>query len=253
MIESAERHRDRVIESAKLNIRFRKKLLRYSFGSSAILVVCLATTSIWWSVETRNRTSDFASILETTLGVLTMLFVWALFLSVVWNVTLLIALHRTQRELEFKELDRIMVLGNRDEGEADSNEPWERALAHMEHYWQTNLSQVSSIYNISLGVMILGFVTIATGIVIGFVDSDRVQISYVAGAAGVITEFIGATFLFIYRSTMNQANTNVTTLARIHAIGLSLRVTSDITDEDKKNEVRAAVASRIVPSETQSS
>ena len=41
----------------------------------------------------------------------------------------------------------------------------------------------------------------------------------IAAFSGIITEFIGATFLFIYRSTMQQATNYSKTLERINSVG----------------------------------
>lgn len=50
--------------------------------------------------------------------------------------------------------------------------------------------------------------------------SDTIKPALVAGVSGIITQFIGATFMVIYRSTMTQANEFMVILERINTVGM---------------------------------
>lgn len=45
---------------------------------------------------------------------------------------------------------------------------------------------------------------------------------------GIITEFIGATFLFIYKSTVEQAIRYTSSLERINSVGMSMQILDTI-------------------------
>ena len=64
--------------------------------------------------------------------------------------------------------------------------------------------------------------------------------------AGIITEFIGATFMIIFRSTMQQASSYVNTLARIHSVGMAVQVVNEIDDGGIQNQARAAIATTLI-------
>ena len=64
--------------------------------------------------------------------------------------------------------------------------------------------------------------------------------SLVAAISGIITQFIGATFMVIYRSTMAQANGFMTVLERINAVGMAVQILDSMPEgTDLKNATRA--------------
>src|SRR5262249_34589638 len=82
---------------------------------------------------------------------------------------------------------------------------WDLARATLEAYFNRNLSQISWIFWLSVSVMMVGFFIIAFGIWQAVRSQGIVTPAAMATLAGIITEFIGATFLFVYRSTIQQA------------------------------------------------
>ena len=61
---------------------------------------------------------------------------------------------------------------------------------------------------------------------------------------GVITEFIGATFLFVYRSTVEQAVNYTRTLERINSVGMAMKILDTISDDSR--ELRDQTKAEIV-------
>jgi ABC-type multidrug transport system fused ATPase/permease subunit len=128
---------------------------------------------------------------------------------------------------------------------------WDLARVRLEQYFDRNLSQVRSIFWLSLGVMVLGFFIVIAGISQTFTvvnqaaqasGSDQNKLlqslvispALVGGIAGIITEFLGATFLFVYRSTVQQAGMNIRTLERIHSVGMAMQILDTISDDAKQ-------------------
>jgi hypothetical protein len=62
---------------------------------------------------------------------------------------------------------------------------------------------------------------------------------FVTVAAGIITEFIAATFLVIYKSTMAQAQEYVRMLERINAVGMSLQVLNTLKTDNEELKAKA--------------
>lgn len=124
---------------------------------------------------------------------------------------------------------------------------WDLARSRLELYFERNLSQIKSIFWITLIVMAAGFVMIGYGINKAF-DNQSINASLLAAASGVLTEFISVTFLFIYRSTMSQASDYVRTLERINAVGMSMQILDSIPDSEAelKNKVRADLVTNIL-------
>jgi hypothetical protein len=55
----------------------------------------------------------------------------------------------------------------------------------------------------------------------------------VATVAGLITEFIGATFLILYRSTIQQAAGYTKALERINAVGMAMQILDTLSGESR--------------------
>ena len=90
------------------------------------------------------------------------------------------------------------------EAEPEKVKPaWDLARVKLELYFDRNLKQINYIFWLSVAVMVVGFGFILFGIARAFapegdsVNTKTINPAVVATIAGVITEFIGATFLFL--------------------------------------------------------
>lgn len=113
---------------------------------------------------------------------------------------------------------------------------WDLAKARLELYFDRNLSQINYIFWLSVIVMAVGFCFILYGIRNTFAStqSNFITPAVISGLAGVITEFIGATFLFLYRSTIQQAASYTQTLERINSVGMAMQILDTISSDSKE-------------------
>jgi hypothetical protein len=131
------------------------------------------------------------------------------------------------------------------------NEPtaaWDLARIKLENYLNRNLTQIQWIFVWTVIVMIAGFCIIGYGIVKAYEPQTKITASVVTAASGVIVEFIGATFLIIYKSTMQQAKDYVTVLERINAVGMSVQILESISKEEIKlqDSTKADLAKKLL-------
>jgi len=124
---------------------------------------------------------------------------------------------------------------------------WEVSRLQLEVYIRKNQSQVNSIFWVTLIVMLVGFGLVGFGVYHAVTDS-AISVAVLTTASGVITQFIGATFLFIYKSTIAQASTYVETLERINSVGMAVQILDSIPDDqvETKNNARAEMVSKIL-------
>ncbi len=115
---------------------------------------------------------------------------------------------------------------------------WELARVKLESYFNRNLSQITYIFWLSVGVMVIGFGIIVWGIYQSIKLPGILAPAAIATVAGIITEFIGATFLFIYRSTIQQAVKYSQTLERINSVGMAWQILDTMPDETKSNDIK---------------
>jgi hypothetical protein len=122
---------------------------------------------------------------------------------------------------------------------------WQLARTRLENYFDKNLFQVNMVFWLAVLVMTAGFLVVLWGVK-NTIDGGHG--GEIAAGAGVITQFLGATFMVIYRSTMQQANDFMTVLDRINNVGMAMQVLDQISDEPAalKNEVRAKIVDRLL-------
>ncbi len=109
---------------------------------------------------------------------------------------------------------------------------WDLARTKLESYLDRNLSQVRSIYWLTLLVMFVGFGFILYGLYNAFQFPDKLPVSIVASASGVVVSLIGGSFLLIYRSILAQSKEYVSVLERINAVGMAVQVISNIPEDN---------------------
>ena len=104
----------------------------------------------------------------------------------------------------------------------------------LENYLDRNLSQIKSIFWLTVLVMTTGFTLLIVVAYEGFQDPKNFNASIFTTVSGVVVSFIGGTFLVIYKSTMAQAKDYVTMLERINAVGMSVQILETLNDSDKQ-------------------
>lgn len=128
------------------------------------------------------------------------------------------------------------------------NEPqaaWDLARVKLESYLNRNLRQVEWIFVLTLFVMFAGFIIIGYGVLHVYQSPENFKPSVVVTASGVLVEFIAATFLVIYRSTMEQARSYVSMLEKINAVGMSIQIL-DTMKSSETDKFRAQLAMELL-------
>ena len=82
--------------------------------------------------------------------------------------------------------------------------------------------------------MLAGFTLIGFGVYTVIDTPDKIIAAVIASISGVLVNFIGATFLVLYKSTMSQAKDYVSVLERINAVGMSVQILETLEDDDEK-------------------
>jgi glucan phosphoethanolaminetransferase (alkaline phosphatase superfamily) len=124
---------------------------------------------------------------------------------------------------------------------------WELAQIKLENYLNRNLSQVKWIFFWTIIIMLLGFGLITWGIVKVYQSNNNFNASIVATVTGIVIELIGASFLFVYKSTLQQAKEYVSVLERINVVGMSLQVIESIeNNKDLKDQAKLDLSKQIL-------
>ena len=152
-----------------------------------------------------------------------------------------------QRQIEERTREKIDLAEKKVEREPDKAKPaWDLARVTLEAYFNRNLNQVTAIFWVSVVVMFVGFGIVIWGITQDLQSPSSPLVAVITGSSGIITEFIGATFLFIYKSTMRQALDYTKTLERINAVGMAMQILDTIPDEATSSDLKSITKAEVV-------
>jgi hypothetical protein len=147
---------------------------------------------------------------------------------------------RTKRATAKEQAQKIEKAESRAEAEPEKAKfAWDVARVKLEAYFDRNLTQVNQIFYVALAVMFVGFAFIMWAVWLSIGQPKITPTSLVASSAGILSQFIGATFMLIYRSTTSQANSFMSVLERINPVGMSIQILDSIPEGDEKNHTRA--------------
>lgn len=193
--------------------------------------------SVRWAIPARP---NFLRVVLPGLATL-LVFVLALF-----------SLHSMNQRWRYEEQQLKDAQAKAAENPEQASPTWEFAGTNLQQYFSRNLAQVRQVFYVSVGVMLVGFSFVIYGvyeqIALQQVDANHISPpTWVASICGLITQFIGATFMVIYRSTMTQANEFVSVLDRINTVGIAVKVLDQIpNDNSDKNIARVEFIRNLV-------
>ena len=94
--------------------------------------------------------------------------------------------------------------------------------------------------------IIIGFGIIIWGISQTIQTPDIITPGIIASLAGIITEFIGATFLFVYKSIIKQASDYSKTLENINSVGMAMQILDTIPNDTKEDDLKNKTKAKLV-------
>jgi hypothetical protein len=122
---------------------------------------------------------------------------------------------------------------------------WDLARLKLESYLNRNLAQVRSIFWLTAFVM---FSFVGYGSYEAVNNAADFKAATLTTVAGLLVNFIGATFLVLYKSTMEQSKEYVAILERINAVGMSVHVLEKIDggSVELKNSTTAKLSMKLL-------
>lgn len=127
-------------------------------------------------------------------------------------------------------------------------------LSYLEGYVAQTRMQAEQSFQLCKRVAIAGFVILAIGIGIGItsnlIKGWQLEVAYLAGVAGVLTEFISGVFFYLYNRTLQQLNLFHDKLVATQQMSMSFLANSHIsmveTRDTSKAELSKLLMSRAV-------
>ncbi|MBI5538524.1 MAG: hypothetical protein HY951_00560 [Bacteroidia bacterium] len=122
----------------------------------------------------------------------------------------------------------------------DTNSELNYARKRLDKYFDDNQSNLKYIFWISIILIISGFLMLVIVFILYFKIPDS-NLTLPGSFFGIILEFIGTIFLFVYKSTIQQALKNTSTLENISNVSLAIKILNEIVEtENNKSEITNA-------------
>lgn len=116
------------------------------------------------------------------------------------------------------------------------------SLNQLTEYYTINKSQARNSFRFSVFAVIVGLATLLAGIWLFYLDeTPNVEMTAISGIAGILAQFIGGAYFYLYRKSLEQLNFFFGQLVKMQDTMLSVRLCDQISPEDRQNELREKV------------
>jgi hypothetical protein len=120
-------------------------------------------------------------------------------------------------------------------------------LNQTTEYYAISKRQAQSSFGFSVFASVVGLAVLVAGIwVFYFSDAKNLSLATVTGIAGILSEFIGAAYFYMYRKTISQMNFFYVYLARLQDTMLAVKLMEDMDDLAKQVVLREKIVMALI-------
>jgi hypothetical protein len=121
------------------------------------------------------------------------------------------------------------------------------SLNQLTEYYAINKSQARNSFSFSVFAVIVGLATLIGGIWFFYLtEKQNIQLATISGIAGVLIQFIGGAYFYLYRRSLDQLNYFFNQLVKMQDTMLSIRLCEQIVPKERQNELRETVILRLL-------
>jgi hypothetical protein len=229
-----------------------------SLGVSAFSYVNPATTISLFSRELELGGATYADMKQRIDFVATIASVVAAYALALCGLSLVASVTdpdtREQVELEQLKTERRTIEANIAEhgGDADVLHTINLSLVQLTEYYTLSKNQARGSFLISVAALIFGFITLISGVWLLYLpvsDTSGVRaVSVVSVIGGVLTQFIGASYFYLYNKTIYQLNYFYDRLVALQDTMLAIKLCDGIGDKDRQAALRETLILAIMDS-----
>ena len=125
-------------------------------------------------------------------------------------------------------------------------------VSALEGYVAQTRIQAEESFSLSKVIAVAGFVLLVAGIALGFYTSiagkGKLEASYLASIAGIVTELISGVFFYLYNRTLQQLNLFHDKLVMTEKMAMSLLASSLVSDATKRDDSKVDLAKALMSS-----
>ena len=132
------------------------------------------------------------------------------------------------------------------------------SLNQLNEYYTINKSQARNSFSFSVFAIVVGLATVVGGIWLFYLrDTPKIEMTVITSIAGVLTQFIGAAYFYLYRRSQEQLNFFFAQLVKMQDTMLSVKLCEQVQPPERQVELREKIiltllqrSSNLVPTST---
>jgi hypothetical protein len=119
-------------------------------------------------------------------------------------------------------------------------------IENLSSYYFLVKNHTKSSFQLTIVALVIGFLFIIIGLVIGIIDKNAIQIGYIASGCGLFIEFISGIIFYQYNKAIMQLKSYHDSLIDVQNILLSFKLIESTSDENKRSEMIAKMIEYII-------
>lgn len=135
-------------------------------------------------------------------------------------------------------------------GQSNSNET-KIPQSALEHYYEINKQHLQWSFWASLGELVVGLLVLAVGVEMALSGITSVHATLTT-AGGVLTQFIGVGFFYLYSKNLRQSNTFFERLVKNEDTTAAIRLIDDLPEKNRLDATEKLVYALIMRNEPKS-
>jgi hypothetical protein len=117
------------------------------------------------------------------------------------------------------------------------------SLNQLNEYYTINKSQATNSFKFSVSAVVFGLATTIGGVWMFYLgDNPRIDLAAITAVSGVLLQFIGGAYFYLYRKSLEQLNFFFSQLVKMQDTMLSIKLCDQIQPDERKAELREKIA-----------
>lgn len=118
-------------------------------------------------------------------------------------------------------------------------------LNQLNEYYTINKVQAKRSYSLSIITITVGFIVLIVGIMLKFYGKIELNVTIITSLLAIISEFIGATSLLLYKESTKQIKLFFEKLSKLQNIMLAVELANKLNDNKKEKQIAKIISSLI--------
>jgi hypothetical protein len=144
---------------------------------------------------------------------------------------------------ERKEIEQRIA--SRDRTQLDIFSVIQLGLNQINEYYTINKSQARNSFRVSMGAMVVGLLALSIGIVLNYKQPQHTTVPTLSAISGVLLQFSGGAYFYLYNRTLQQLNFFYETLVRLQDTMLAVQQVDQL-EGDVREKAREAVIKALI-------